>query len=538
MSRRALLPAGLLAAALALGAAPARAATEGRPDVRRFALVVGANQGAPTEPPLRYAERDATRIAETLAGVGDFPPDQVILMKGVGAGELRDALIRLNARIRREEGDTLLFVFYSGHADADDLHLGGTNLPLHEIRALLEGSAAGSRVLVLDACRSGSLTRVKGGRAAVPFDVRVDLPPLPRGTAFITSSTATEDAQEWDWLRSSVFTHFFNSGLLGAADKDHDGRVTLGESFAFAAAETTSATVHTDVGPQNPTFRFELGGRQDLVLTTLAPTRRHLGLLQFPAGGRYLVRRADASGGSEPVAEISASRPGARVALPPGRYLIARRDPGHVREAPCTVVGGALVALDADDMRTLDYARVVRKGIEPRPVHSLSLSGGGRSNALEMGLAWQTALAFRQDRRRFSWEARLGWGGARELGSLGIEFRHQSLSASLAALRVWDLPVFSVALGLEAGAMLVRQTFAIGSIDWNYESEAQLRPRLAYAPYLAPVLQLTLPLLARGYVRIEAGAPVELMKLGDQQDLEAVQPVTGLRLLAGLGLHF
>ena len=94
-------------------------------------------------------------------------------MRGGGASDFRDALFVLDARIRREAGETLLFVYYSGHADAGDLHLGATSLPLHELRALLEGSAAGSRVLVLDACRSGALTQAPPDRS--------DLRPLPPG---------------------------------------------------------------------------------------------------------------------------------------------------------------------------------------------------------------------------------------------------------------------------------------------------------------------------------------------------------------------
>ena len=174
---RLVVPATTLALALLTQAVPgAHAAAGVGPEVQRFALVVGANQGAANEPRLRHAERDAARIAETLTSVGDFPDDRVVLLRGGSASDFRDALFVLDARIRREAGQTLLFVFYSGHADARELHLGPTRLPLLDLRRLLDGSAASSRVLVLDACRSGALTQAPPDRPQSPALVPADCP--------------------------------------------------------------------------------------------------------------------------------------------------------------------------------------------------------------------------------------------------------------------------------------------------------------------------------------------------------------------------
>jgi hypothetical protein len=54
-----------------------------------------------------------------------------------------------------------------------------------------------------------------------------------------------------------------NSGLIGGADQDRDGAVTLSELYGFASSETRAATARTLAGPQNPTFQFQLGGRRD-----------------------------------------------------------------------------------------------------------------------------------------------------------------------------------------------------------------------------------------------------------------------------------
>jgi hypothetical protein len=139
-------------------------------DARRFAVFAGSNIGDRHEAILHHAEDDAVRVAQTLRTLGDFPPDQVLVLNGATASELRDAIIRLTMRVRDLQG-AVLVLFYSGHADAESLHLAGTHFPLAELKALLVGSPAASRVLVVDACRSGSLIGMKGARPTQAFPV-------------------------------------------------------------------------------------------------------------------------------------------------------------------------------------------------------------------------------------------------------------------------------------------------------------------------------------------------------------------------------
>ncbi len=98
-------------------------------------------------------------------------------------------------------------------------------------------------MLVVDACRSGSLIELKGAQPTQPFSVAALEEPAPEGFAVLTSSTATENAQESASLGGSFFTYYLNSGLLGAADQNRDGAVTLSELYAFASSETRAATV-------------------------------------------------------------------------------------------------------------------------------------------------------------------------------------------------------------------------------------------------------------------------------------------------------
>ena len=251
------------------------------------------------------------------------------VLNSLTAEGLRRTLISVNREVRAAGQAALLFVFYSGHADAEALHLRGSKLALSELRDLVYGSPADVRILIIDACRSGVLTRVKGGSRQAGFKIQLDDQLSTEGTATLTSSAAGEESQESDRLRASFFTHYLASALLGAADRDENGKVTLSEAFSYARDRTLAATAATVVGPQHPTFRFNLGGREDLVLTWPAHKGQQFGFLSFDSG-TYLVHRSRSEGAI--VAEVSVSEGRRRLALEPGRYFVVRRARSHLRQ--------------------------------------------------------------------------------------------------------------------------------------------------------------------------------------------------------------
>ena len=89
------------------------------------------------------------------------------------------------------------------------------------------------RILVIDSCRSGAVTRVKGGRPAPPILLGDTQELDGEGVIVLTASAAGEDAQESDQLGGSFFTHYLLSGLRGAADDNGDQVVTVAEAFSY-----------------------------------------------------------------------------------------------------------------------------------------------------------------------------------------------------------------------------------------------------------------------------------------------------------------
>jgi hypothetical protein len=497
-------------------------------DPNRFAVVVGANQGDREDTPLRYAESDAQRVATVLRTLGGFAPENVILLLGQSASDVDRVLGAIDARARSFDGESLLVVYYSGHADADALHLGGTRLPIGTLRDRVTGAAAATRVLVLDACRSGTITRVKGGTPAPAFDVTLAYPIGARGLALLSSSAAGESAQESDSLGASFFTHALVSALLGAADANHDGVVTLAEAFAYARERTLAATARTVFGPQHPTFRYDLGGREDLVLTRPGAEYGNVGTLAFLRRGFYIVHRRSADG--PVVAELAADDDGGRkMALEAGRYYVTRREADHLEQGRFDVVARGLTAVLPQAMARLDYARVVRKGGTSRRVAGrLFADAGVRGELLGLGVAWRTELGGRIDLRQAALELRLGLSGSdRNNGRLDIATRELSVAA--AALRAFDVGPVTLDVGLEVG------------LSWFAQAmhDPETPDRRSFAPFVGVVGQLEVPLPRRFYVRVEMAGLFYFLPTNDAATGRATTATAGsYQGNGGFGFYF
>jgi hypothetical protein len=484
--------AAVAAAVFALASIPGRIALAAP---GRYAVVIGNDAGDASEVVLRYAESDARRVADALRAVGGFYPENVTVLTGGNADDLRRTLISLNARLRGITGVQMLWVFYSGHSDGQSLHLGRSRLELSELRDLTTASPAEARVLVVDSCRSGALTRVKGARPVPNFDIAVEATPAARGLAILTSSAAGEDAQESDQLGASIFTHHLVSALLGAADRDRDGRVTVAEAFAYAADRTLAATVLTLPGPQHPTYRLEMAGRDDLPLTEPGLAREGRGALIFADAGTFLVQND--AGDRAVVAEVSADRAGSRLTVEPGRYFVTERNREYLRQGTFNVARGGDTAVLSTDMRRVDYARVVRKGAAQRTrALSVFALGGVRGDLVDQGTAVRGDLGLRVDLQPVSLELRAGSGASwHHNDRLGTVSQETALAA--AALHMFDFDVWSAGFGLEAGAAWFHQRF----------DDGRTRDRNTLAATVAPLVEVEVPFSRAFYGRVDGAFP-------------------------------
>jgi len=319
----------MLFAALTLAlSAPANAAL-------RHAVVVGSNRGSSGLEPLLYAEDDAGRFADVLVELGGFDPQRVTVLRGADRRAIENAIGEHAALAAREPDDFFVF-YYSGHADQSGLRIGGDALPFVDLRSDIRAMQSEVRLGILDACRSGEITRTKGMVLADSFADVTEVRQA-EGEAWLTAASADEAAQESDKIRGSFFTHYLLSALRGAADQG-DGVVTLGEAYAYAYDRTVSRTGATSGGTQHPTYDYRMAGRGDLPLTDVSQATARIVLPDDMQGVVTVLRLPDRT----PLAEIAKTR-GApvRVAVPPGSYAIVLRDGNASAEATIGLTAGA-----------------------------------------------------------------------------------------------------------------------------------------------------------------------------------------------------
>jgi hypothetical protein len=510
--------------ALAVALVPAAAAAQ----VERFAVVVGNDQGQPPDASLNYAETDAARVAAMLQEVGGVRPENLVLLRGQDAGTVRRTLIAVNDRVRAAGRQTILIVYYSGHADAGALHLGTTQLELGELEQLVRGSAASFRLLILDACRSGALTRVKGGAPIPPFDLRLGERVAGEGAVFLTSSAASEDSQESDEIKGSFFTHALVSGLLGAADANGDGRVTLDEAYRYAYEATLRASSRTMAGIQHPTFDYEVRGMGDMVLATLeanAPTRAWV---EFPEGRTWLLFQGSEEG--PVVGEVAARDRSRRLSVRPGRYFVRGRGPDVLLEGTFDAPAGGALTLDQSRLERTAYARLVRKGGgTASTVASVEAEARVRSSLVDAagacpGVAVGVAFALRS----LTLTPRLGWCRS-GFENPGIRSTVDQYDVELSAVHVRDLRVVSIELGITVGGSLLVQHFRTGGVAPR---------RTTAALQLSPMAGISRDVAERGYVFLLCSASTYLLRSEDSAtSRKSFGPSFALQLALGAGFR-
>lgn len=439
------LPARALAIAACLvvwllGLAPAHGAPSPADNapLRRFALLVGANDGGSERARLRYANSDADALAEVLRDLGGVGAGDLVHLRDPTPDEIDAAFDdlerKLQAAANAGERTQLLF-YYSGHSDERGLLLAGERVEYARLRKRVQAVPADVRIAILDSCASGAFTRSKGGTKRPPFLVgsATDV----EGHAFLTSSSADEAAQESDRVGGSFFTHFLNSGLRGAADIDGDRFVTLTEAYRYAFEATLARTESTRGGPQHAAYDIQLAGSGDLVMTDLRKPSAVL-VLGTDLAGRISVR---ASSGRL-AAEVDKPKGSGLLALAiePGKYQILVDDGTTPRRASVEVGRGGRVAVVAADLRAVP--------VEYATLRGGAVTGGMLEVPFDIGIVPPASLNGRAARRAKDPEARIrnrvslsfGWSRAATIEGMGlalgatiVDERMRGVQASLGA---------------------------------------------------------------------------------------------------------
>lgn len=491
---------------------------QARAEGTRFALLVGENRGLFEEEELRFAQNDARRLKDALIDVGGFSNENVSLMAGATADSVRSALARMREAMGPGHHERLI-IFVSSHSADGMLHLAGTKLPLQELVDFMKAAPVQVGLLVIDACQSGRMTRLKGLKASDLPVTRIDASGV-EGRVLISASGVDEYAQESDALGGSYFTHYFVVGLRGAADVSGDGKVTLDEVYSWAWARTIEATFASRGGVQRPEFSVDLRGAGQLVLAEPQRSASRL-TLGVSAPGRWLVV-AESSG--DVVADVDKHAGPISLALPAGRYRVQLRAVSGVLERTVALPPFGSVTLSGKELESASLLSAVRKGGEETSM-VVSVAGGIRS-ALVNGLTIQPEAEVRLRRDGYllgplnQLTLAVNWRD----GSPASKAFHQTefeLRIGTGHRFIW--PTASVALGLELGPLLILQ---------DSLPDGSSRKSLGW---------LVTALSLEGRVKLKG--PVELFLLGNAggwlvKKLSGVQLVPRVGALMGVAWRF
>jgi hypothetical protein len=421
----------------------------------RYVISVGNNLGNSSEPALQFAEKDASKFAEIMRDFGRIPVENIILLRGKTAQDFHQALNTVSDKIQNAPPEkldnSLLIIFFSGHADAIGLHLGHTNLPFEPLKKAVVNSSAKAKLLILDSCRSGGITQVKGATAAEEFDIRLQDQLETQGFAVITSSASGEDSQESNKLQSSFFSHHLFNALIGAGDQDQDFKVTLDEAYYYAYRQTLRSSGCT-LQLQHPTFEFALKGKSRLVLTNLLDEVDQMGQLIILQQGHYLIMEQEES--SPIFAELHVDTEKTQLFVPPGRYFVQQRKPDHLVEYDLVIKVGEKTRLDSKTGRLVQYARLVRKGGGSRNVSTSLFSMIGMRPGLLSGeqLNLQLGLGGTLDLAWFSMSLRGRFNSSKILTTEGQDYSdHFQFGLDATLQRFLDFGIFSFSLGIIIG---------------------------------------------------------------------------------------
>ena len=214
-----------------------RLARDGAGGPRTWAVMVGLSSYQDQSLELQHGRGDALGLYLSLLRLGALDPGRSVVL--IDERATRSAVVRaLSAVAARADADDLFVLHWSGHgaqrveepgADADEPDGMDELLSTHDawgaisdddLRRELDRIGAGRQLILLDACHSGGFAR------------DLDRP----GRFIVCAAQEQQLAAESVVLKAGLLTAVLEEGLLGSADADHDGRITVRE-LAHGVAE-------------------------------------------------------------------------------------------------------------------------------------------------------------------------------------------------------------------------------------------------------------------------------------------------------------
>jgi hypothetical protein len=224
-----------------------------------YAIIIGIAAYARMSP-LDYTDDDAESVAQRLASLPGWDPDNMALLLNSQATSVN--FTRLLDALQEGSEDDVLFVFFSGHgnrvedtngdeADGYDEVLCFYDVDLRDdtFALLLESLPMRRLAIMIDACYSGGQLNSRAAKgtemgaddgiledlARIPAARPQDLDALAKSLVALSASRFDEPSWEFGSLEHGLFAYALLEALDGRADAagDRDGMTSAEECFAY-----------------------------------------------------------------------------------------------------------------------------------------------------------------------------------------------------------------------------------------------------------------------------------------------------------------
>jgi uncharacterized caspase-like protein len=226
--------------------------------MRVWAAVIGINDYT-SMPKLNFAASDAQMVADFLRSPqgGAIPDNQirVLLNKDANKANILNTLSDLYENAGPED---LVILYYSGHGTPGyfiPVDYDGTSNMIHHkaISTILLDSKAKYKLIIADACHSGSMTETFVTRSTAKREITINryydaFKNIKGGIALLLSSKPEEYSLESNGIKQGIFSHFVMEGLSGQADINRNKVIEIKELFEYVRSRVSE----TSGGFQNP----------------------------------------------------------------------------------------------------------------------------------------------------------------------------------------------------------------------------------------------------------------------------------------------